>query len=188
MLFLHLELKTEAENWKRADWAYEDHATATNKTSLSKTLISFFKDRKFEGMQVNVKIKPLNWEQNPLHLIKDHLLQESHNLRQLACLYRSDISFLLGLGEEPVQHHLITGYERLGNLMMLAKERNTYCMMHTGTAEDRHSSRSSRIVVGDNDDHKSSSIDELLQLYSRPFYKGKNLNTRKENQLNNLSL
>ena len=160
---------------------YEEHATETNKTCLSQTLISFFKDGKFGGKQVNVKKEPLNWEQNRPHLIKDHLLQQLHNLRQLACLHRSDVSFLLGLGEEPVQHHLITGHERLGNLLMLAQERNTYCMMHTGTAEDRHSSRNSRIVVGD-------SIDDLLQLYSRPFYKGKKLNTRKENQLNNLSL
>ena len=165
---------------------YEDHATETNKTCLSQTPISFFKDGKFEEKQVNVKIKPLNWEQNPLHLISHHLVQEAHNLRQLACLHRSDVSFLLGLGEEPVQHHLTTGHERLGNLLMLAQERNTYCMMHTVTAEDPHSSKNSRIVMGNNDEHKSSSIDDLLQLYSRPFYKGKNLNTRKENQLNML--
>ena len=128
-------------------------------------------------MQVNVKIKPLNWEQNPLHLISDHLVQEAHNRQQLKCLHLSGISFLLGLGEEPVQHHLITGYERLGNLLMLAKERNTYCMMHTGTAEDRQSLGNSSIMVGYNHDHKSSSMDYLLQLYRRLFNEGKKLNT-----------
>ena len=164
---------------------HDDHSIKATKTSLSQTPIWFFRDGKFEGKQVNVKIKPLNWEQNRSHLIKDHLLQEAHNTRQLKYLHRSGISFLLGLGEEPVQHHLITGYERLGNLLMLAKERNTYCMMHTGTAEDRPSLGNSSIMVGYNHDHKSSSMDSLLQLYRRLFNEGKKLNTLKVGRLNN---
>lgn len=158
--FLHLE--TEAEKWKQPDQVPEDTIKAS-KASLSQTLVSFFKDGSFQEKQVIVKIKPLNWEQTPLHPIED----------RLKCLCRSGISFLLGLGQEPVQLHLITTHERLGNLLKLTKERNTYCEMHTNTAEDRQFLENSSTVVGDNDDYKLSSMDSLLQLYYRPFDKGK---------------
>ncbi|XP_078354081.1 uncharacterized protein LOC144638724 isoform X2 [Oculina patagonica] len=160
--------ETEAEKWKQPDEVPEDTIKA-NKASLSQTLISFFKDGNFQEKQVIVKIKPLNWEQNPLHLIKDHLVQEAHSLRHLKCLYRSGISFVLGLGQEPVQLHLITTHEKLGMLLKLTKERNTNCKMHTNTAEVRQSRENSSTMVGHNDDYTLSSMDSLLQLYCRPL-------------------
>ena len=157
---------------------HENHALKAKKTILNQRLILFLKDGEFQRKQVNVNIKPPNWEVNRPHLIKDRLIQETHNLRQLKCLHRSGISFLLGLGKEPVQHHLITAYQRLGNLLMLAEERNTYCMMHTGTNEDHQSLGNSSLLVEDNDDHMSSSMGSLLQFCCKPFIKGKTeLNT-----------
>ncbi|KAL9951512.1 hypothetical protein ACROYT_G044183 [Oculina patagonica] len=162
--------ETEADKWKQPDQVLKDTIKA-NKASLSQTPISFFKDGNLQAKQVIVKIKPFNWEQNLLHLIEDHLVQEAQGLRRLKCLYRSGISFLLGLGQEPVQLHLITTHERLGILLKLTKERNKYCEMHTNTAEIRQSLEHSSTVVGDNDDRKLSSMDSLLQLYCRPFDK-----------------
>lgn len=181
-LIFHLEIKTEAEKCKQPDWVHEDHAIKANTTSLSQTQspICFLKDGNFQEKQLIVKIKPLSLEQNCLHLIKDHHIQEAHNLQQLKSLHHSGISFLLGLGKEHVQHHLITAYQRLSNLLKLAKERNTYWQMHTDTAEGNSST-----VPADNDYRKSSSMDSLLQLYCKHFFEGEKLNTTKRERLTN---
>lgn len=166
-LFFHLEIKAETEKCKQPDWVHEGHAIKANTTSLSQTQtpIWFFKDGNFQEKQVIFKIKPLH-DQNCLHLIKDHLVQEIHNLRQLQSPHRSGISFLLGLGKEPVQRHLITAFQRLGNFLKLAKERNTYWQMHTDTADDRQSlGRSNSILVHGDEPKSSGTMDLLLSLF-----------------------
>ncbi|XP_078384750.1 uncharacterized protein LOC144667219 [Oculina patagonica] len=136
--------ETEAEKWKQPDQVPEVTIKA-KEASLSQTPISFFKDGNFQEKQMIVQIKPLDWEENRPHLIKDRLIQ----------LHRAVISLLLGLGKEPTQHHLITEYQRCGNLLMFTKERNTYCKIQTGTYEDRRSSGNSSTLMADNDDYKS---------------------------------
>lgn len=169
----------KAEECKQPDWEHEDHAIEAYKASPTQRPILFLKDGEFQREQANVEsihfheTKPLKWKENGLHLIQASCILEAHNLRQLKSLHRSGISFLLGLGNEQVQHHPITAYQRLGYLLTLTRERNAYYKMHVDTAEDRQSSENLSTILGNKDDHNASIVDPLQQLYCRPVNKGK---------------
>lgn len=167
----------KTEKCKQPVWQQEDHAVEANKASLAQSLILFPKDGEFPRGKANVitfyETKPLKWKENGLHLIQASHFQEAHNLRQLKSLHRSGISFLLGLGNEPVQHHLITAYQRLGYLLALTRERSAYCKMQARGAEARQSSENLSAFLGNKDDHNASIVDPLQQLYCRLVNKGK---------------
>ena len=124
--FLHLEIKTETEKCKQPDSAPVDRAMRVNTKCLSQTPASIFKHGIFQGNKVIIII-PLNLEQNFLHQIIGHPVQETHNPRQLKSVHWSDMSFLLELAKEHVQCHLITPCQRLSNLQKLAVFHHGLC-------------------------------------------------------------
>ena len=167
----------KAEESKQTVWQQEDHTVEANKASLTQSPILFPKDGEFPRGKANVKTyyetKPLKWKENGPHLIQTSHFQEAHNLRQLKSLHRSGISFLLGLGNEPVQHYLITAHQRLGYLLTLTRGRNAYCKMQAHRAEARQSSENLSAFLGNKDKHNASIVDPLQQLYCRLVNKGK---------------
>ena len=145
--------------------------------SLTESLILFLKDGTFPRGKAYVKTfyetKPLNCKENGLHLIQASRFQEAYNVLKVKYLQDSGISFLLGLGCQPVQHHLITVYQRLGYLLKLSTERNAYYEMHVDTAEDHQSLKHLSIAVGNKGDYKASRLDALQQLCCRLINGGK---------------
>ena len=119
------------------------------------------------------KTKTLKLKENGLHLIQANRFQEAYNVREVKYLRDSDISFLLGLGNEPVQQNLITTHQRLGYLLTLSTERNAYYKMHVDTAEDHRSSRHLSITVRNKAYYKASRLDDLQKLCCRLINGGK---------------
>lgn len=171
----HLEIQVKAEEWKQPFRQHEDQPTEANKASLTQSLILFLKDGDFPRGKANVKTfyeaNPLKWKENSLHLIQASHFQEAHNLRQLKSLHRSGISFLMDLGNEPVQHHLITAYQRVGCLLTSTRERNAYYKMQVDTAEAHQSLDHSSTIEGNETDHYSSIMD-CLQIYYSAVHEG----------------
>ena len=169
----------KTEEFKQPVWEHEDHAVETNKASLTQSLILFPKDAEFPRGKANVitfyGTKPLKWRENGLHLIQASLFQEAHSLRQVKYLHGPGISFLLGLGNELVQHHPIIAYQRLDYLLTLSTERNAYYGMHVATAEARQSSEHSRTIVGNKGDPEPNATDSLQQLNCKPVNEGKKI-------------
>ena len=153
------------------------HAIEANKAGLTQSLILFLKDGEFPRGKENVitfyETKPLKWKENGPHLIQASHFQEAHNLQQLKSLHRSGISFLLGLGNEPVQHHPITVYQRLGYLLTLTRERGACCKIQPDRVEARQSSKNVSAILGTKDDHNTSIVDPLQRLYCRLANEGK---------------
>ena len=172
-----LESQMKAEECKQQVWQREDHPTEDNKASQTQRPISFLKDGEFPRGKVNVKLfyatKPLKWKESGLQLTQASHFQEAHNLRQLKSLHRSGISFLLDLGNEPVQHHLITAYQRVGYLLTSTRERNAYYKMQVATAEAHQSLEHSSTIPGNKADHKSCSMNCLQQIYRGAVNEGK---------------
>ena len=164
----------KAEQYKQPVW---EHAIEASKGSLTQSLILFLKDGEFPRGKENVitfyEIKPLKWKERGLHLIQASNFEEAHNLRQLKSLHHSGISFLLGLGNEPVQHHLITAYQRLDYLLKLTRERSAYCKMQAHRTEARQSSENLGAFLGNKDDYNESIVVPLRQLYCILVNKGK---------------
>lgn len=162
---------------KQTVWENEVHAIEANKASLSQSRISFLKDGAFPRGKANVityfKMKTLKWKENGLHLNQTSRFQEAHSLRQVKYLQGSGISFLLGLGNESVQHHLITTYQRLGYLLTFSKERNAYYKVHVDPAEDHQYLEHLDTTVGIVADYKASKLVALQQLRCRPINGGK---------------
>lgn len=156
-----------------------NHANGANETSLTQSPILFLKDGEIHSERANVKTfhfhetKPHKWKEDGLLLIQSIYIQEAHNLRQLKSLHRSGNSFFLGLSNEPVNHNLITSYQRLIHLLKLTKERNARCKMQVDTAEARQSSENLSAILGNKDDHNTDIVDLLQQLYCRLVTKGK---------------
>ena len=170
----------KAEQYKQPVWEHEDHAIEAIKGCLTQSLILFLKDGEFpRGKEIVVtfyETKPVKWKEKGLHLIQASNFEEAHNLRQLKSLHHSGISFLLGLGNEPVQHHLITAYQRLGYLLTLTRERSAYCKVQGHRTETRQSSENLSTFLGNKDDHDASIVDPLRQLYFRLVNEGKMCN------------
>jgi len=167
----------KAEMCKQPVWRHGDNAIEANKANLTQRRILFLKDVTFTRGKANVttshEAKPFKWKENGPHLIQTSHFQEAHNLRQLKSLHRSGISFLLGLGNEAVQHYLVAAYQRLGYLLTLTRERNAYCKMQVDRAEAHQSSENLSAILGNKDDHNTSIVDPLQQLYYRLANKGK---------------
>ena len=167
----------KAEESKQPFCQHEDHPSEANKASQTQRPILLLKDGEFPRGKANVKLfyetKPLKWKENGLHLTKASHFQEAHNLRQLKSLHRSGISFLLDLGNEPVQYHLITAYQRVGYLLTSTKEKNAYYNMQSDTAEAHQSLEHSSTIARNKADYKSSSIDCLQQIYYFAVNEGK---------------
>lgn len=159
----------DAEECKQPIWQHEDHAIETIKESLTQSPKLFLKD----GVITDLKIKTLKWKENDLHLIQASRFQDACNVREVKYLQGSGISFLLGLGNEPVQHHLSTAYQRLGYLLALSTERNACYKVHVNTAEDHQSLERLSITVGNVADCKASRLDVLQQLCCRLINGGK---------------
>ena len=160
----------DAEECKQPVWQLEDHAIEARKANLTQSPILFLKD----GIITYIKIKTLKWKEIGLHLIQANPFQDAYNVREVKYLQGSGISFLLGLGNEPVHNHLITTYQRLGYLLALSKEQNAYDRMHVDTAEDHQSLEHLSITtVGNVDDYKASRLDALQLLCCRLINGGK---------------
>ena len=172
-----LENQIKAEESKQPFWQHEDHPTEANKASQIQRQILSLEDGEFPRGKANVKLfyetKPLNWKENGLHLTQASHFQEAHNLRQLNTLHRSGIPFLLDLGNEPVQYHLITAYQRVGYLLTSTRERNAYYKMQVGTAKAHQSLEHSSTIPGNKADHKSCSMNCLQQIYCGAVNEGK---------------
>ena len=167
--FIILETRMKAEECKQPVWQHKVHAIEANMASLTQSPILFLKGGAFPRGKANVTIyffqtKTLKWKENGLQLIQASRFQEAYSVREVKYLQDSGISFLLGLGNQPVQHHLITAYQRLGHLLTLGTERNAYCKMHVDTAEDRQSLEHLSITVGNVANCKASRLDVLQQL------------------------
>lgn len=167
----------KAEECKQPVWEHGDHAIEANKANLTQRPILFLKDGAFPRDKANVityfKTKTLKWKENSLHLIQASRFREAYNVRQVKYLHSPGISFLLSLGNEPVQHHPITAYQSLGYLLALSRERNEYYKMHNGTAEDHQSLENLSTTAGNNGDYKASRLDALQQLCCRLINGGK---------------
>ena len=167
----------KAEESKQPFCQHEDHPSEANKASQTQRPILLLKDGEFPRGKANVKLfyetKPLKWKENGVHLTQASHFQEAHNLRQLKSLHRSGIPFLLDLGNEPVQYHLITAYQRVGHLLTSTRERNAYYKMQVDTAEAHQSLEHSSTIPGNKADHKSCSMNCLLQIYRGAVNKGK---------------
>ena len=166
--FIILETRMQAEACKQPVWQDKYHAIEANKARLTQSPILFLKDGVFPRGKANVityfKTKTLKWKENGLHLIRASRFQEAYNVREVKYPQDSGISFLLGLGNEPVHQHLITTYQRLGYLLALSTARNAYYNMHVDRAEDHQSLKHLSIAVGNNGDYKASRLDALQQL------------------------
>jgi len=164
-----LESQMKAEECKQQVWQHEDHPTEDDKAGQTQRPISFLKDGEFPRGKVNVKLfyetKPPKWKESGLQLTQASHFQEARNLRQLKSLHRSGISFLLDLRNEPVQHHLITAYQRVSYLLTTTREKNA--------AEAHQSLEHSSTIAGNKADHKSSSMDCLQQIYYVAVNEGK---------------
>ena len=175
--FIILETRMKAEACKQRVWQHKDHAIETNVASLTQSPILFLKDGVFPRGKANVityfKTKTLKLKENGLHLIQANRFQEAYNVREVKYLRDSDISFLLCLGNEPVQQNLITTHQRLGYLLTLSTERNAYYKMHVDTAEDHRSSRHLSITVRNKAYYKASRLDDLQKLCCRLINGGK---------------
>ena len=158
-----------AEECKQPIWQHEDHAIEAIKASPTQSPKLFLKD----GVIADLKIKTLKWKENGLHLIQASCFQDAYNVREVKYLQGSGISFLLGLGNDPVQHHLTTAYQRLGYLLALSTERNAYYKVHVDTAEDHQFLEHLSNTVGNVTDCKASRLDVLQQLCRRLINGGK---------------
>lgn len=167
----------KTEKCKQPVWQQEDHALEAKKASLTQSLILSPKVGEFLSGKANVitfyATKPLKWKENGLHLIQASHFQEAHNVRQVKYLHGPGISFLLGLGNEPVQHHPITTYQSLGYLLTLSRERNEYYKMHVDIAEGHQFLENLSTTVGNKGDYKPSRLDALQQLCCRLINGGK---------------
>ena len=167
----------KAEECKQPVWEHEDHAIEANKANPTQRPILFLKDGAFPRGKTNIityfKTKPLKSKENGLHLIQASHFQEVHSVRQVKYLHGPGISFCLGLGNEPVQHHPITAYQRLGYLLTLSRERNEYYKMHVDIAEDHQSLENLSTTVGNIWDYKASSLDTFQMLCCRLINGGK---------------
>jgi len=173
---LFLEIQMKAEECKQPVWEHGDHPVEANEAYLTRRPILFLKDGAFPRGKTNVitylKIKALKWKENGLHLIEASHFQEAHYVRQVKYLHGPGISFLLRLGNEPVQHHPITAYQRLGYLLTLTRERNEYYKMHD-IAEDHQPLEKLSTAVGNKGDNKASRSDAIQQLCCRLINGGK---------------
>ena len=153
------------------------HIIEANKAGRTQSLILFLKDGEFPRGKENViafhETKALKWKENGQNLIQASCFQEASNLRQLKSLHRSGIFFLLGLGNEPVQHYPITAYQRLGYLLTLTRERSAYRKIQAHRAEARQTLENLSTFLGKKDDYNPSVADPSQQIYYRPVNKGK---------------
>ena len=167
----------KAEECKQPVREHGDQAIEATKASLTQSPILSLKDGAFPRGKANVETsyetKPLKWKENGLHLIQASHFQEAHNVRQVKYLHGPGISFLLGLGNEPVQHHPITTYQSLGYLLTLSRERNEYYKMHVDIAEGHQFLENLSTTVGNKGDYKPSRLDALQQLCCRLINGGK---------------
>lgn len=175
--FIILETRMKAEACKQRVWQHKDHAIEASVASLTQSPILFLRDGVFPRGKANLmthfKTKTLKLKENDLHMIQASRFQEAYNVREVKYLRVSGISFLLGLGNKPVQQNLITTHQRLGYLLTLSTERNAYYKMHVDTAEDHRSSRHLSITVGNKGDYKASRLDDLQELCCRLINGGK---------------
>lgn len=166
-LFVVLEIQTKAEEFIQS----------VREAGLIQSPVLFLKVGAFPRGKVYVKAfyetKPLKCKENGLHLIQASHFQVAHDLQQVKYLQGSGISLLRGLGNKPVQHHLITTYQRLGYLLTLSTERNAYYKMHVDTAEDHQYLEHLSTTVGNVANYKTSRLDTIQQLCSRLFIGGK---------------
>ena len=180
--FIVLETRMKAEACKQRVWQHKDHTIEANVANLTQSPILFLKDGAFPRGKANVityfKTKTLKWRRNGLHLIQASRFQEAYNVREVKYLQDSGISFLLGLGNEPVQQHLITTYQRLGYLLTLSAERDAHYEMHVDTAEYHQSLKHLSIAVGNKGDYKASRLDALQQICCRLINGGKMFSER----------
>ena len=172
-----LESQIKAGESKQPFWQHEDHPTEANKAGQIQRQILSLKDGELPRGKANFKLfyetKPLKWKENGLHLTQASHFQQAQNLRQLKSLHRSGIPFLLDLGNEPVQYHLITAYQRVGYLLTSTRERNAYYKMQVDTAEAHLSLEHSSTIPGNKADHKSCSMNCLQQIYCGAVNEGK---------------
>ena len=159
----------KAEECKQSVWKHGDHAVEAIKANLTQCPFLLLKN----GAITYLKTKALKWKEKGLHLIQASRFQEAHNVRQVKCLHGPGISFLLRLGNKPVQHHPMTAYQRLGHLLTSTRERNEYHKMYADIAEDHQSLEKLSTTVGNKGDNKASRLDAIQQLCCRLINGGK---------------
>ena len=116
---------------------HEDQECETRKTTISQSQMSFCKNGQFNGEQINPTLshKVALPTLEGLARFKDSIIRETHSLQRLRSLYRYGISFFLGSGQEIIQYHLITEYERWCYLFNSMKESITHCKTSKKTAK-----------------------------------------------------
>ena len=110
---------------------YRTHTLEINEATISQSSSCFVNRGMFQRRKVAVKVLFVNKqhlvEENPTSLAKERLIQEAEHLRRLNAAHHPNIPVLLAYDTETLPYHLITTFERWGNLLQFlrrSRERN----------------------------------------------------------------
>ena len=110
---------------------YRTHTLEINQTTISQSSSCFVNRGMFQRRKVAVKVlfvyKYDLVQENPTFLAKERLIQEAENLRRLNAAHHPNIPVLLAYDTKTLPYHLITTFERWGNLLQFlrrSRERN----------------------------------------------------------------
>ncbi|KAJ7356110.1 ptk6 protein tyrosine kinase [Desmophyllum pertusum] len=104
---------------------YRTQTLEINKTTISQSLSCFVNHGMFQRKKVAVKVlfvkKKHLLEEDPIFHAKERLIREADNLRRLNQSHHANIPVLLSYDTKSLPYHLITAFERWGDLLQFVR-------------------------------------------------------------------